>query len=153
MSGVIIFGSTKTYGHDVGLSCAFRQWRADSHCRFVHGYALAVHLEFVAVHLDDRNWVTDFGGLKDIKAKLVERFDHKVCVADDDPEMAWFVEAERLGLLQLTIVEAVGCEKFAELIAKLVVEWLASTDINARVRLRRVEVREHAGNSAFVELT
>ena len=34
------FLSSKKYGHDRGLSTAFRQWRADSHCRFMHGYSL-----------------------------------------------------------------------------------------------------------------
>lgn len=32
-----LYQSTKTYGHDRGFSCAFRQWRADSHCRLIHG--------------------------------------------------------------------------------------------------------------------
>ena len=32
-----MFLSTKTYGHDLGLSAAFRQWRAESHCRLIHG--------------------------------------------------------------------------------------------------------------------
>lgn len=27
--------STKTYGHEVGLSATFRQWRASSHCRLL----------------------------------------------------------------------------------------------------------------------
>ncbi|SVB70610.1 uncharacterized protein METZ01_LOCUS223464, partial [marine metagenome] len=27
-----MYQSTKTYGNEVGLSCCFRQWRADSHC-------------------------------------------------------------------------------------------------------------------------
>ena len=57
-----VFRSTKTYGHEMGFSCAFRQHRADSHCRLVHGYALAFHFEFEATELDVRNWVVDFGG-------------------------------------------------------------------------------------------
>lgn len=32
--------STKTYGHNIGLSAVFRQPHADSHCRFLHGYSL-----------------------------------------------------------------------------------------------------------------
>ena len=34
--------STKTFGHESGLSCAFRQPNAThSHCSLIHGYALA----------------------------------------------------------------------------------------------------------------
>lgn len=50
----MIYRSTKTYGHEIGLSAAFRQWRAESHCRFVHGYALAVKFVFEAGELDAR---------------------------------------------------------------------------------------------------
>ena len=35
-----MYQSTKTYGNDVGLSCTFRQWKADSHCNKLHGYSL-----------------------------------------------------------------------------------------------------------------
>ena len=30
----------KTYGNETGHSCAFRQWRAESHCNLIHGYGL-----------------------------------------------------------------------------------------------------------------
>ena len=52
---------TKTYGNERGLSCAFRQWRADSHCNLIHGYSLGFRFVFEAAQLDDRNWVYDFG--------------------------------------------------------------------------------------------
>jgi 6-pyruvoyltetrahydropterin/6-carboxytetrahydropterin synthase len=44
----MIHRATKTYGDDLGLSVAFRQWRADSHCRYLHGYAIGVRLTFEA---------------------------------------------------------------------------------------------------------
>ena len=32
--------STKTYGHNIGLACVFRQPNADhSHCHLLHGYS------------------------------------------------------------------------------------------------------------------
>ena len=83
--------STKTYDHNEGLSCAFRQWKAThSHCRWIHGYALAVKFTFGAHKLDDRNWVQDFGGLKDIKQWLKQMFDHTLCISEDDPELDKF---------------------------------------------------------------
>ena len=48
-------------------SCAFRQWRADSHCKFIHGYRLVAKFWFECEKLDERNWVVDFGGLKELK--------------------------------------------------------------------------------------
>ena len=33
--------STKTY-NQIGPVC-YRQWRADSHCNLIHGYALSFH--------------------------------------------------------------------------------------------------------------
>lgn len=149
----LIYHSTKSYGHDLGLSCAFRQWRAASHCNLLHGYALAIHLDFEAVQLDDRNWVVDFGSLKGLKADLVATFDHKTLIAEDDPELEYFREGARRRLLDLVIVEAVGCERFAQMIAEWAVTWLAETaETRHRVRLTKVVVSEHSGNSAYVEV-
>jgi 6-pyruvoyltetrahydropterin/6-carboxytetrahydropterin synthase len=144
------YASTKTWGHDIGLSACFRQWRSThSHCRFLHGYALAVRLEFEAATLDDRNWVVDFGGLKDLKRQLEATFDHKTVVAQDDPELDWFQEGQRRGLLDLVIVEAVGCERFAELVWNMGRVWLQEQGLASRIRLAMVEVREHGANSAI----
>ena len=49
------FFSKKKYGHERGLSAAFRQWRADSHCKFLHGYSLEFEFKFGANELDERN--------------------------------------------------------------------------------------------------
>ena len=46
---------TKTYGNERGLSCAFRQWKAESHCRLIHGYSLGFRFVFEAETLDHRN--------------------------------------------------------------------------------------------------
>jgi 6-pyruvoyltetrahydropterin/6-carboxytetrahydropterin synthase len=134
----------------VGLSCAFRQWRStQSHCRFLHGYALSVHLKFEADDLDERNWVVDFGGLKQLKEWLVQTFDHKTVVADDDPEISWFREAHRRGVIDLVTVPAVGCERFAQLVWTVANAWLQDNDYAPRCRVVEVEVREHGANSAI----
>ena len=82
----MVFESEKTYTHSQGLSCAFRQWRADSHCKYIHGYALQVKITFRSATLDDRNWVQDFGGLTQLKTWLTEWFDHKMIVAEERSE-------------------------------------------------------------------
>ena len=46
-------------------STAFRQPRAESHCRYIHGYQLKAEVTFACNELDGNNWVFDFGGLKE----------------------------------------------------------------------------------------
>ena len=146
----MIYRSTKTYGHEIGLSACFRQWRAESHCRLLHGYALAVRFEFEADELDVRNWVVDFGSLKSLKGWLETTFDHTLLVAEDDPHRADLVNLERLGLARVVIVDATGCEAFARLIFGVTEDWLELNGYAPRVRLAQVEVREHGANSALV---
>jgi 6-pyruvoyltetrahydropterin/6-carboxytetrahydropterin synthase len=149
---VRVFGSTKTYTHSVGLSCAFRQWRADSHCKFVHGYAIEVTLDFQATRLDKNGWVVDFGGLKDIKKFLETTFDHKLLVADSDPQRQLLYNLGGHGLADIVKMPEVGCEAFATFIANYVASWLPiRNDGTDRIWLKRVTVREHDGNSAYVD--
>jgi 6-pyruvoyltetrahydropterin/6-carboxytetrahydropterin synthase len=143
------FQSTKTYGNHVGISAAFRQWKAHSHCRFVHGYALGFKFTFEADELDQSNWVVDFGGLKPLKAMLEDTFDHKVVVAEDDPHLDYFKQGEALGVLELVVVPSGGCEKFAELVYECTEQWLKDAGFAPRCRLVSVEVFEHGANSAI----
>lgn len=141
----------KTYGHDLGLSCAFRQWRADSHCRHLHGYALAVRLEFGADSLDINGWVIDFGSMKPIKTFLEANFDHKLLVAADDPLLPQFRALAEAGGADIAVwPEGLGTERFAAVVHTWVTEWLAANSLSPRVTLLRTEVAEHAGNSAGV---
>lgn len=147
------FRSTKTYGREIGLSCAFRQWRAESHCRLIHGYAIAVHLEFEADALDENHWVVDFGALRSFRAILEDQFDHVLLVAEDDPERGWFEEAHARGIARVRVVPATGCERFAEMILAEAGNWLRDNGYAPRVRIARVEVREHGANSAIATET
>lgn len=140
--------STKTYGHNIGLSAAFRQWRAESHCNKLHGYALAIKFVFQAEVLDHRNWVVDFGGLKGLKGILEDSFDHKTLVAEDDPCRDWFENAAAEGILDVVYVPATGCEAFAELIFHVTEQWLRDAGFG-HVSLYSVEVSEHGANSAI----
>lgn len=144
-----MFISTKTYGHEIGLSACFRQWRAESHCRLLHGYALAVKFEFEAPYLDIRNWVVDFGSLKSLKGTLEDTFDHTLLVAEDDPKRAELWALNQAGLARVVIVPATGCEAFAKMIYECTEQWLTDNGYSPRCRLRSVEVREHGANSAI----
>ena len=143
--------STKTYGHEVGFTSVFRQHRAESHCRFLHGYALAFRLEFECDDgdLDARNWVVDFGSLKSFKQQLEDTFDHRLLIALDDPKRDELQMLAHSGLAKIVMVDATGCEAFAKLVFDCAEVWLKDAGYAPRVRMRSVECREHGANSAI----
>lgn len=143
------YQSTKQFGHDLGLSCCFRQWRAESHCNQLHGYAIAIRLVFEAEELDVRNWVVDFGSLKSLKQMFVDTFDHKLLVAEDDPDKDDICALAGMGIADVIVVPAVGCEKFAEYVFGATEVWLKSNGYKPRVKLVSAEVKEHGANSAI----
>lgn len=142
-----MFRVTKTFGHERGLSCCFRQHRAKSHCKFLHGYSIAVELGVVCTTLDENGWCYDFGKFKKIKDFLDCTFDHKLLIAEDDPELKAFTELDKRGVVDLIILPGVGCEAFAKHIFEKV-----GPDVNHstgdRARLEYVTVKEHGSNSA-----
>lgn len=144
------YRSHKTYGHDIGLSCCFRQWRAQSHCNKLHGYALSVHLEFEASTLDACNWVVDFGSLKPVKKWLEDTFDHKLLIARDDPLINTLGHLASFGLADVVVVDATGCEAFAFMISRFVHDWLYAQPLGGRVSLLECRVKEHGANGASV---
>jgi 6-pyruvoyltetrahydropterin/6-carboxytetrahydropterin synthase len=140
------FYSTKTWNNP-GLSCAFRQWRADSHCQKIHGYDVGFKYVWGADVLDENNWVVDFGLAKDLKKILEYWYDHTTIVAQDDPEIGWYQEAFSRGIIDLRIMRDVGCEKFADHAFFHGERWTKKV-YGDRVKLISAEVFEHAGNSA-----
>lgn len=156
--------STKTYGNDRGLSCCFRQWKAThSHCSLLHGYSIGIKLIFESSTLDTRNWVMDFGGLKDFKTWAEYMFDHTLIIAEDDPKLEIFKKLARINkytavdeeviasvvgcdllkeskpheigsLCDLRIVPAVGCEAFAKLAFDKMKEILNEMKENGKSR-------------------
>jgi len=144
--------STKTYGAERGFAVAYRQWRAESHCRLLHGYSLGFHFEFESDDLDARNWVVDFGSLRTLKDKLDEWFDHTLLVALDDPEFKTFEELHKKGLANMVAVEHTGCEALAKFLFDYIDEiWMPDNGYADRCRIRKVEVRETPSNSASYE--
>lgn len=165
-----MYQSTKRYGHELGLSACFRQWRAThSHCSFLHGYALSFKFVFEAETLDDHNWVQDFGGLKELKQRLQQTFDHKLVVASDDPWRDELCALRGLSIADVLVMPAVGCEAFAEyafniaagIVHRANEEYAAQRnstrqagehriwpDEVQRVRVVSCECAEHGANSA-----
>lgn len=142
--------STKTYGHERGLSCAFRQPNAShSHCSLIHGYALSFKFTFSCTELDDKNWVQDFGGLKQLKDWLEAEFDHTLAADISDPKLPDLYKLQDRGLVDLRTMDGVGCEKFAEH-ALVFADELVYNASEGRVSCIECEVREHGANSAIV---
>ena len=143
--------STKTYGHNIGLSAVFRQPNADhSHCHLLHGYSLGFKFTFACDHLDNKNWAVDFGGLKPIKAWLEDSFDHKTAIDKADPHIDIFLDLEKKGLIDLRIFDGVGAEKFAYH-AFVFADNLIKEKTDGRCWVHSVECSEHGANSAIYE--
>lgn len=150
------FKSTKLFD---GYSTCFRQWKADgTHCKFLHGYAVSFRVWFEG-ELDERNWVFDFGGMKRAKTKIqgmspkdyfAYLLDHTTIVAADDPYLNIFLQMDKDGIIQLRIMDAVGCEQFAKYLFETINDFLV-VETNGRVKAVKVEVYEHERNSASYE--
>lgn len=147
------FQSSKLFD---GYSACFRQWKAeDTHCKFLHGYAVSFRVWFEG-DLDYRNWVFDFGGMKRAKNNIngmspkdffAWLLDHTTIISQDDPYLDKFMEMDKDGIIQLRVIESVGCERFAEYIYKVINKFLF-LETEGRVKAIKVEVYEHERNSA-----
>lgn len=150
------FISTKVFD---GFSTVFRQWKATTtHCQYLHGYGVSFKLWFEG-ELDERNWVWDFGGMKRAKGKVDGKtpkawmdymFDHTFIVAQDDPLLNSFLKMDDAGVAQVRVVEATGAEKFAEFIYNKLNPFIVE-ETKDRVKIIRVEFKEHGKNSAIYE--
>lgn len=142
------FKSTKRF---TGFPCTHRQWRANSHCRYVHGYSREFYFEFEARELTVEGWVVDFGGLKDIKNWLEHMFDHTFLVAQDDPQLTEFKKLEQAGALQLRVMPNPGMEGTALYVYEEASRILAKL-YGDRAWITLVEVSENEKNSAQFRL-
>ena len=147
------YTSTKEYVDE--FPCAYKQWRADTHCNLNHGYSFSMKFYFGSNKLDKRGWVCDYGGLKELKQILKDQFDHKTLIASDDPDLPKYQELEQQGMMKLTILPGMGCERIADMLYKYVngvyIPTMLGQSEAERVWCYRVEVRETQSNMAFRE--
>lgn len=147
------YTSTKEY-HDA-FPCAYRQWRADSHCNLIHGYSFSMKFYFGTNDLDVRNWAADYGGLKELKKFLESQFDHTLIVSANDPELETFKLLEQKKMAKIVILPKVGCEGLADQLYKYVngvyIPEMWGEGEAKRLWCYRVEVRETQSNMAFRE--
>lgn len=105
----------------------------------------------------------DFGGLKEFKKWAEYMFDHTTLIAEDDPHLETFKKLNEIGggyndsgVMDMRIVPAVGCERFAQLAYDKMKEIIEisrvdGTLLNVTARIKSVEVFEHGANSAIYE--
>ena len=139
------FISTKYF---TGFPCTHRQWKAESHCKYIHGYNRSFYFEFQCTEMTQESWVVDFGGLKAVKAWLEGMFDHTFLVAEDDPYLDIFKEMDKDGVIQMRTLPNVGMEGTAEYVYKHV-NAMVKEHTADRAWVTRVEVRENEKNSAI----
>ncbi|MDG1933791.1 MAG: 6-carboxytetrahydropterin synthase [Flavobacteriales bacterium] len=142
------YSSTKIFD---GYSTAFRQWRAKhSHCQYIHGYAMKFKVTFIG-NLDELNWVCDFGSFKrnGIKEHMSYMFDHTTVVAKDDPNLIVFEELSDKKLIQLRVIDGVGCEKFATYVYNYI-NSIVYKETKGRVKVQTVECFEGGTNNSAI---
>ena len=132
------------------ISTGHRQYKADSHCRWIHGYGRYVELKFACDKRDDKGWVYDFGGLKWFKKWLEDQWDHRLLLAHDDPLIGLFEGLHKLGGVNLNILpEGYGpgiedsCKWVYDNVNPMITE-----KTNGRVWIEKVRVYEHENNWA-----
>jgi 6-pyruvoyltetrahydropterin/6-carboxytetrahydropterin synthase len=105
--------------------------------------------------LDARNWVADYGGLKELKNVLQDQFDHTLLVAQDDPEIETYKMLQEKKLAKVTVLPALGCEALADMLYRYVngvfiPDFWGSGEAE-RLWCYRVEIRETQSNMAWRE--
>ncbi len=150
-----VYKYTSTKEYIDAFPCAYRQHKADSHCNLIHGYAFSMKFYFGTDHLDIRNWSADYGGLKELKQVLNDKFDHCLLVSSDDPEIETYKLLKDKNIAKLTVLPKLGCESLADMLYKYInavyIPDMWGPGEAHRLWCYRVEVRETQANMAFRE--
>lgn len=140
-----------------GLTVCFRQFEAETKCKFLHGYALKFKITFESENLDSNNWVVDFGflkssvrgGNKTFKEWFSEFFDHTTLISNKDPELETFQMLHRKKIIDILVLTDVSCERFAEFVFNFLNKRMNLITKNDSCRLVSVECIENEKNSAI----
>ena len=77
-------------------------------------------------------------------------FDHTFIVAEDDPFKESFLKMSDAGVAQVRVIPATGGERFAQFLYDKLNPFIQE-ETEGRVKIARVEFREHAKNAAIYE--
>jgi len=117
-----MYTSTKFF-KEVG-PCAYRNWQSETDCYLLHGYCRSFKFVFGCKHLDKQGFVVDFGGLKDFKRWIDDKFDHTVILQADDPMVCVFRQLESKGHLKLQTFPLISSEGLAEYVGEFMDQLL-----------------------------
>jgi 6-pyruvoyltetrahydropterin/6-carboxytetrahydropterin synthase len=90
----------------------------------------------------------DFGGLKPLKAWLEDKFDHKLALDKNDPQLERLKDLENHDLAEVRIFDGVGAEMFAKHAFDFA-DQLIKEKTDGRCFVESVECMEHGANSAI----
>ena len=144
--------STKRFGP---ISTGHRQWRDEGHCAWLHGYGRTVKVIFAGSHLDEKMWMVDFGGLRDLKKWLEGEWDHRMLIASNDPELATLMDLDAKGIISINVMDVnqgygPGIEASCKYVFdKFDAEVRKMTE--GRCWVHSVEIHEHENNSAIYQ--
>ena len=121
---LMIHRATKTYGHDLGLSVAFRQWRADSHCRYLHGYAIGGAADVRSIRtrrtrMGDRLRRPEAG-----QSDVTKHFRPRAAGRRGRSAARVVPRGAARDIAQVFVVSRTGCEAFASTDPRIVSDWL-----------------------------
>ena len=145
-----MFKSTKKFGP---ISTGHRQWLHDGHCSWVHGYGRNVQITFACNQLDERGWVMDFGGLKEVKKFLEDEWDHRTLISEHDPLLPDLLELQEKGGININVMYdpyGPGIEQSCLFVFDNVNDLINQK--SNRVWVEKVEIWEHENNSAYYSI-
>lgn len=141
--------STKKFGP---ISTGHRQWKAEDHCSFIHGYGRYVEIMFSG-ELDEKGWVVDFGDLRWVKEWLEAQWDHRVLIAHDDKAMRVLKNMHTCGVINMNVMPkgyGPGIEDSARFVFDYVDKQIQDRT-QGRCFVTQVRVWEHENNSAICQ--
>lgn len=155
-----MFKSTKRFGP---ISTCHRNWMAETNpnrdsrkCAYIHGYSRYVQFTFQG-DLDRHQWVQDFGDCKFIKEFIEANWDHRVLVAQSDPQLELLESLHEQNMIALTVIDDVNnngwgpgiegsCKHLYDVLQPIV-----SERSGGRVSIAKIEIWEHENNTASYE--
>ena len=136
------------------ICVAHRHWKAGTHCAYIHGYARSTEITIGCDVLDERGWVIDLGGLRDIRKFLEAAWDHRLLVADDDPLLADLRTLEAKGALSLNVMDSTkGWSPALEGSCQYIYDHaqpIVHAASKGRARIVKIEIWEKGDNRAAV---
>lgn len=143
------FGPTST-GHRQYLASKIENSKS---CSMIHGYGRVVEITFGGSELDERGWLVNYGGLKEVKQWLETEWDHRTLISSNDPLIPELLKLEEIGGININIMDAEkgygpGIEQSCKYVFDWVDNWIQK-EYEGRCWVQSVRIWEHENNSSI----